>query len=340
MNHFPRNATNLALTAAAAGLLSVVCATAALAAEPKAAGTPVKPAAPAAAPAKVAPAPSGTGETIARAGTTELKDSDIRNYIAALGQRERAALAQDPAALAQFVRVLLVNQLVLKEALAKQWDQQPANAAILQRARESALIEGYLQAVSAPAQGFPAEADIQKAYESNKSALQVPKQYSLAQIYVSVGKDADKAAKDKAKQKVDEIAAKLKAPGADFAAIARSDSDAKDTAAKGGEIGWVSDAQLRGEIKPLVLGLTKGGITDPVQVDDGWQIIKLLEVKEPRTMELAEVREALAQRIREEQAAINRRGYVAGLLKQDAPVINELALTKLLGAANAPSASQ
>jgi peptidylprolyl isomerase len=347
MNHIRRNTTHAARLAAAAGLLSLICAPAALAAEPKAGTAPAAkpapqapaPAAPAAA-AKAAPAPAGTGETIARAGTTELKESDIRNYIAALGQRERAALAQDPAQLAQFVRVLLVNQLVLKEAVAKQWDQQPANAAVLQRARESALIEAYMQAVSAPAAGFPVEADVQKAYEANKASLQVPKQYNLAQIYVSIGKDADKASKDKAKQEVDEIAAKLKAPGADFAAIARGGSDAKETAANGGEIGWVAETQLRGEIKPLVLGLTKGGITDPIQVDDGWQIIKLLDVKEARTLELAEVREALAQRLREEQAVINRRAYVAGLLKQDAPVIHELALTKLLGAANAPSASQ
>jgi hypothetical protein len=346
MKHTRRNTATVARIATATGLLTLLCAPA-LAAEPKAGVAPAAkpapqaPAAPAAAvKAAPAPAPSGSGETIARAGTTELKDSDIRNYIDALGQRERAALAQDPAALAQFVRVLLVNQLVLKEAVAKQWEQQPANAAILQRARESALIEAYLQAVSAPAADFPAEADVLKAYEANKAALQVPKQYNLAQIYVSVGKDADKAAKDKAKQKIDEIATKAKAPGADFAAIARAGSDAKETAANGGEIGWVSDAQLRGEIKPLVLGLTKGGVTDPVQVDDGWQIIKLLDVKEPRTLELAEVREALAQRMREEQAVINRRAYVAGLLKQDAPVINELSLGKLLSGTNAPSASQ
>jgi peptidylprolyl isomerase len=340
MNPTRRNTTHVARIATAASLLTLICAPGALAAEPKV-GAPLaaKPAAPVAAPAtvKAAPVAAGSGETIARAGATELKEADIRNYIAALGQRERAALAQDPAALAQFVRALLVNQLVLKEAVAKQWDQQPANAAILQRAREGALIEAYLQSVSVPAKDYPAEADVQKAYEANKAALLVPKQYNLAQIYVSIGKDADKAAKDRAKQKVDAIAGELKAPGADFAAVARGGSDAKETADNGGQIGWVAETQLRGEIKPLVLGLTKGGITDPIQVDDGWQIIKLIDVKEARTLELPEVREALAQRMREEQVVVNRRAYVAGLLKQDAPVINELALTKLLGA---PSASQ
>lgn len=347
MTDIRRNATRAARIVSAVGLLSLISAPAAVAADPKAAApVVVRPAAAAPAPAATtaalapAPAPAGAGETIARAGSTELKESDIRNYVSALGPRERAALAQDPAALTQFVRVLLVNQLVLKEAIAKQWEKEPANAAVLQRMRESALVEGYLQSVAAPTPGFPAEADVQKAYDANKASLQVPRQYHLAQIFISIGKDGDKAAKDRAKQKADEVTAKLRAPGADFAAIARASSEAKETAGNGGEIGWVAETQLRSEIKPLVLALTKGGITEAVQVDDGWQIIKLVDVKEPRTLELAEVHDALVQRMREEQAAANRRAYVAGVLKQDAPVINELALTKLFGGANAPSASQ
>lgn len=330
----------------AGGFAACLGASVAEAADPK---TQPKPQAPAAvAPAAAVPAaqrpasastPTSSGETLARVGATELKDSDIRNAVNSLGPRERAALAEDPAALSQFVRVLLVNQLVLKEAVAKQWDQQPANAALLQRVRESAVIEAYLQSVSKPAEDFPAEADIRKAYEANKGALQVPRQYQLAQVYVAVPKEGDAAAKEKAKQKIDGVFAKLKAPNADFGAIARADSDAKQTAGGGGEIGWVTEAQLRPEVRPLVLALVKGGITDPIMVDDGWQIIKLLDTKEPHVRAFEEVRDALAQRMREEQAAVNRRAFIGGLLKQDAPVINELALSKLLSSGTG-SASQ
>ncbi len=301
-------------------------------ADPAANTAPAKPAQPAS-------VSSGGEEVIARVGGTELKASDIRTYLAALSPSDRTALAQNPAALSQFVRVILVNQIVLKQALSKRWDQQPENAALLQRVRDSAVTEAYLQSVSKPAENFPADADLQKAYEANKSAFGVPRQFQLAQIYVNVAKEGDPAAKDKADQKVAEIAAQLKQPNADFAAIARAKSDATETGARGGEIGWVTEAQLRPEVKTLILGLAKGGVTDSIQVDQGWQFIKVLDIKEARTQTFAEVREALAQRLREQQAAANRRAFVGELLKQNTPVINELALSKVLGNTGASAAA-
>lgn len=286
---------------------------------------------PAATSAKPAQAPSGSDEVIARVGGTELKASDIRTYLAALSPSDRAALAQNPAGLSQFVRLILVNQIVLKQALAKQWDQQPENAALLQRVRESAVTEAYLQSVSKPAENYPSDAEIQPIYDANKAAFALPRQYRLAQIYVRSGKDADQSAKDKADQKVADIAAQLKQPNADFAAIAKAKSDAADTGARGGEVGWVTEAQLRPEVKTLIVGLIKGGVTDSIQVDDGFEFIKVLDIKEPRTQTFSEVREALAQRMRQEQVAANRRAFVAELLKQNAPIINELALSKVIG---------
>lgn len=298
------------------------------AATPQAA--PANPAALNPAPAKHVAAPStGSDEVIAKVGAAELKEADIRGYLAALPPADRAALTQDPAALSQFVRVLLVNQIVLKQALDKHWDQQPDNATLLRRVRDGAVIEAYLQSVSKPADDFPNDADVQKVYDANKSLLVVPRQYRLAQIYLTVPKDADQPTKDKVEQKAKQLSESLKQPGADFAAIAKASSDAKETAKRGGEIGWVAESQLRGEIKTLVLALSKGGTTDPIYVDDGWQIVKLLDEKDARTQTFAEARDALAQQMREQLMAANRRAFIAGLQKQDPPVINELALAKL-----------
>ncbi len=281
------------------------------------------------------PAASGEDEVLARIGKTELRVSDLRSYLTALSARDRAALTQNPAALSELVRTIQVNQVLLQQALAKQWDQQPENAALLKLVRDSAISEAYLQSVSKPNDGYPSDAELQKAYEANKAALAMPRQYQLAQIYVAIDKNAGPAAKDKANQKVTDISEQLRQPNADFAAIARADSDAKETGQRGGDIGWVAESQLRPEVKTLIIGLAKGGVTDPVQVDDGWQFIKVLDVKEPRTLTLAEVRDQLSQRLREQQAALNRRAFVADLLKQNPPAINELGLSKALSGGNA-----
>jgi parvulin-like peptidyl-prolyl isomerase len=295
---------------------------------------PAKPKPQAAVPAGQAPATqqvaaakaSGSDDVVARVGNANISAEELRAYVGALGAREQAALAKDPALLSQTVRMLLANRLVLQEVVAKKWDQQPNVAAQLDRVRESALVEIYLQSVSTPADSYPGEEDLQKVYEANRSALLVPRQFQLAQIFVAAPKESDKAAEDKAKRKLDEIQAKLKAPNADFTAIARAEGEAKD----GGDLGWVAENQIRPEIKVQVIGLAKNAVSEPIRLDDGWHILKLLDTKAAYTRTLPEVRDQLVQQMRSERATMMRRAYLAELLKEHPPILNELALSNLL----------
>jgi parvulin-like peptidyl-prolyl isomerase len=76
--------------------------------------------------------------------------------------------------------------------------------------------------------------------------------------------------------------------------------------------------------------LAKGAISEPIRLDDGWHIIKLTDTKAAYTRTLPEVRDQLAQQMRNERAAALRRAYIAELLKEHPPVLNELALSNLL----------
>lgn len=267
-------------------------------------------------------------DVIARLGNVDVTADDVRAEIGRLGARDQEALAHDPALMSRTVRLLLANRLVLKEALAKKWEQQPAVAAQLERVREQAIIESYLQSVSAAPDGFPTEAQIQAVYESNMSAMLVPRQFRVAQIFVAAA--PDKQSEDKVRRKLDQVQRKLQQAGADFAAIAAADSEDRVAAENGGELGWLSDAQLRPEIRGQVMGLANGAVSDPIRLDDGWHIIRLIDTKAAYTRQLAEVRDQLAQRIREERVSANRRAYLAKLIEQSPPVINELALSHLL----------
>jgi peptidylprolyl isomerase len=76
--------------------------------------------------------------------------------------------------------------------------------------------------------------------------------------------------------------------------------------------------------------LPKAGVTDPIRLEDGWHVLKLLDTEAAHSRPLAEVRDALVQRMRAERIEANRRAYVAELLKQSPPVVNEIALSRLL----------
>ncbi|WP_322516783.1 peptidylprolyl isomerase [Rhodopseudomonas palustris] len=266
-----------------------------------------------------------SGDVIARVGSTNISTDEIRGYVAALGERDRAALRQDPSLLSQAVRMMLANRLVLQEIAAKKWDQQPNIAEKLDRVRESAAVELYLQTVSSPPEKFPSDEDLQKVYEANRAAFLMPRQFELAQIFIALPKDADKATEDKARKSVDDIQRKLKAPGGDFAAVANEAGDAN-----GGALGWVVENQIRPEIRAKVMEMAKNAVSDPIRLDDGWHIVRVLDTKAPYTRTLPEVRDGLVQQIRNERATMLRRAYLADLLKQQPPVINELALAGLL----------
>jgi parvulin-like peptidyl-prolyl isomerase len=272
---------------------------------------------------------ASAADVVARVGGTDVTADELKAYVETLGAQEQAALAKDSSLLAQVVRSYLARQAVLKEARARKWDQDPVVKVRLDRVRDQALTELYLQSVSAPPDGYPTTSEVQAAYDANQAAFKVPKQYRLAQIFIA-DRGADKEGKEPARKRVDGVVRKLEQKGADFGDVARAESDEKDVAARRGEIGWLSESQVVAGIRSAVTALAKGAVSDPIRFDDGWHILKLLDTKAPSTRPLAEVRETIVAQLRAERAKANRQAYLAELLDKSPPAINELALAKLL----------
>jgi parvulin-like peptidyl-prolyl isomerase len=268
---------------------------------------------------------------IAQVGDSEVKADDIKPLLDKLPLRDQLKLAHDPEALNEFVRTLIIQQLVYKEALAKKWDQQPDVIAQLDRIRQQAITQLYLQSLATPPQDYPSDADLQAAYDTlkQKDALQVPRQYHLAQIYIADPKGADKSVDEKAKAKLNAVLKALKS--GDFSSVAKSQSDEAASAGHGGELGWLADSQIQPEIRDQLTAISKGSVTEAVRLNDGWHIIKLLEVKEPYTASFDEVKSTLINELRKERAQVLSKAYLADLLKQNPVTLNEIAVSKLLG---------
>lgn len=282
-------------------------------------------------PAPLLPAAQDADSTvIARVGDTEVTAAEIRAALQNLDANAQAAAARDPAALSQVVRAILTQRLVLKEALEKKWDQDPAVTAALARLRNNVIAETYLQSISRPPDTYPSATELHAAYDANKSKLVVPRQYRLAQIYIKNLKGADATAAAAAQVKLDAVRKALARRDADFSAIARADSDEPDSAAKGGELGWLGESRIQPEIRAQLGALTAGAVTGPIRLDDGWHILKVLEVKDPYTPSLEEIAPQLTQEMRAERTRANSQQYVARLLQDNPVEINELALSKVL----------
>jgi peptidylprolyl isomerase len=207
--------------------------------------------------------------------------------------------------------------VLLAEARAKGWDKRPEAIARMERAREQALVSAYVDELSRPAPGYPSETELRAAYEANKVEFTLPRRYRVAQIYV--------AAEDKAAQ----LAQQARAPKADFAALARASSEHAESAARGGDMGWLADGQMLPEVARALGGMKPGEVSAPVRSASGWHIVKLLETREPETRSFEELRAELAAALRLRRAQENERRHYDELLRKSPIAVNEVALIKL-----------
>lgn len=112
-------------------------------------------------------------------------------------------------------------------------------------------------------------------YEAQKSTrFKVPEERRASQILIPFGADPDAAHK-----KIMAIAEQLK-HGANFAALAKADSQDTSSKDKSGDLGWVRPGMMDPAFEKTLFALSKpGDISAPVKTKFGWQLIKLDQIR-------------------------------------------------------------
>ncbi len=181
--------------------------------------------------------------------------------------------------------------------------------------------------------------DVSDFYEANKAAFRYPETtYHIARIAVSPGPNPDvrnlagnKAQnEDQARKKLMMIDARLK-QGEDFGKLAQNFSEDPQSAANGGDLGYIQEsalAQTDPETRKAIMTMTPGQVSLPIKTQGGYHILKLLarepagqrELNDPRVQQ--NIRETL--RTRKEQ--LLRNAYMDAC-RNEAQVVNYLALS-------------
>jgi peptidyl-prolyl cis-trans isomerase SurA len=92
--------------------------------------------------------------------------------------------------------------------------------------------------------------------------------------------------------------------GEDFAGLARLNSADKQSAAKGGDLGWMGPGDLVPKFEDAMTALEPGGVSEPFETEFGWHIVQVLERRRrDNTVEAmrAQAREAIRRRKGEEE---------------------------------------
>jgi peptidyl-prolyl cis-trans isomerase C len=135
--------------------------------------------------------------------------------------------------------------------------------------------------------------DIEDYYKKNlEGEFSEGEQVQASHILIDIRKlktDEEKAA---AKKKAEELCVEAKKPDADFAELARKNS-ACPSAAKGGDLGFFTREKMVAPFSEAAFALEKGGISDVVETQFGYHIIKVTDKKAAHVIPLAEAKDGI-----------------------------------------------
>lgn len=182
--------------------------------------------------------------------------------------------------------------------------KEPANAAKFQLP-ESAQIQYVVLDLEALKKDVKfTEDDLQNYYKENAARYGVPEERRASHILIKVDRNAPADERAKAKAKAEEILAQVRKNPADFAALAKKNSQDEGSAVNGGDLDFFSRGAMVKEFDAAVYAMKQGEISNLVETDFGFHIIQLTGTrggdKKPfeavRGEVEAEVRKQLAQR--------------------------------------------
>jgi peptidyl-prolyl cis-trans isomerase SurA len=136
--------------------------------------------------------------------------------------------------------------------------------------------------------------------DASQAAPQMVTQFKARHIMVRTSDTVDDAA---AKAKMDTLAARI-AGGADFATLARENSEDVSSATAGGELGWFAQDAYGPEFGAQVAALQDNQVSVPFKTQAGWHLVQREATRQANVTDetrRASVRESIGQRKLEEE---------------------------------------
>jgi peptidyl-prolyl cis-trans isomerase D len=189
---------------------------------------------------------------------------------------------------------------VTPEEIKQYYDAHPQEMQI----PEQVSVEYLVLSPDAVAAGVPVkEEDVKAFYEANKSRYGIEEQRRASHILVKAAKDAPPAEKEAAKAKAQSLLEQARKNPNDFAKLAKANSQDEGSAPNGGDLGFFGPGMMVKPFEDAVFKMKEGDISDLVESDFGYHVIKVTGIKAGQVQTLEQVRTEVEKELRKQQAA-------------------------------------
>jgi peptidyl-prolyl cis-trans isomerase D len=146
------------------------------------------------------------------------------------------------------------------------------------------------------------EEDLRKYYEENAGRYTSAQERRASHILVKADKDAPAAERQKAKAKAEELLAQVRKNPDSFAEVAKKNSDDPGSAARGGDLDFFGRGAMVKPFEDAVFAMNAGEISNVIETDFGYHIIKLVAVRGGDKKPFEAVRAGIEDEVRRQLA--------------------------------------
>lgn len=155
------------------------------------------------------------------------------------------------------------------------------------------------------------DSDIRAFYENNPETFKQPERVKASHILIKVDPKADASQKAEAQKKIDSVQAKLQ-KGEDFGALAKEYSEGP-TGPKGGDLGYFTRGQMVKPFEEAAFAMKPGEVSGMVETRFGYHLIKVTDKTPEGTMPYEDVKERLAEFLKQQKIQEEINVYVKRL---------------------------
>lgn len=213
--------------------------------------------------------------------------------IAAMSPRQREAFFLRPEQAVEIVNQLYAREKLLLEAQRRALAEQPQVQKALRRAANQVLTRELLESVRATIVVPDLQPLAKQYYDAHIEEFTLPERRRASHILVKP-KDGDQ---EMARRLANEYRLAVRG-GEDFSGWAKVHSDDSASAAKGGDLGWVKRGTMVPAFETALFAIEKpGDISEIVETNYGFHIIRLHNVESAKVKPYDEVKEAIVSRL-------------------------------------------